>query len=199
MPGEIINPFIANNIELGSGFGRGSDAYDVFNQRTMGTPNWTISADQIFASTVEGEAEYKARHMCYDVDVFLSHNVQGNMTSMITSSGVLTVGNVKVYMPMGSHGVLLKKNLANASIISKIVITRMTIIAGDKIPAQEMEFNNCIICAFQQKNDTIKFEFRFTDFTDSYLPYTQDGQVQGSVSAAIDLKKWVVGDKAAGG
>lgn len=197
MAADIVNPFLTHTFAPGTG--HGNDAFDYYNKSTMGTPNWLISSKGIFESSIEGEAEYKESYMCYDIDVFLAHNIQGNMASSsfgMTSSGVLTHGNVVVYMPMGMHGIALKQRLATAKIIPNIKLMRMAIIDSAKTPVQVMTFNSCVICRFQQKNDTIKFDFRFTDFTDEFLQFKQaDGSPAGSAAVAVDLTKWTVDDK----
>ena len=194
MAADIINPFLTHTFAPGSG--HGNDAFDYYNKSTMGTPNWLISSDGIFESTIEGDAEYKKSYMCYDIDVFLAHNIQGNMSSASfgsTSSGVLTHGNVVVYMPMGMHGITLKQRLATAKVIPTIKLIRMSIIDAGKVPVQVMTFNSCVICRFQQKNDTIKFDFRFTDFTDEFLQFKQkDGSPAGSAAVTVDLTTWMV-------
>ena len=70
---------------------------------------------------------------------------------------------------------------------------RMAIIDTGKVPVQVMTFNSCVICRFQQKNDTIKFDFRFTDFTDEFLQFKQkDGTSAGSAAVNVDMTTWMV-------
>lgn len=193
---STLAPFLPNNFAAGTG--HANDPFDYYNKQTMGTPNWMIFSDGIFESLTEGDADYKKSYMCYDIDVFLAHNIQGNSTAAhydATSSGVLTHGNVVVYMPMGKHSITLKKHLSIATIIKEIRLMRMAIINGDKTPVQLMSFFNCVICKFQQKNDTIKFDFRFTNLSDTFLSFDQKtGEMKGTTGVTIDMTTWQIAD-----
>ena len=166
--------------------------------RSVETPDWIISADDIFSSTIDGDEQYKKSHMCYDVEFMMSHDITADVTSnFISSSGGLRGSCVVVYMPSGPYVMAIKKSLANGAIIKEVDILKMSIIGGDKAPVRHMAFYNCIICNYKECKDIIKFDFRFNKHSDTFSPYDQGGQAVGNQAVTIDWQKWLITDEAA--
>lgn len=166
--------------------------------RSVETPDWIIAADEIFSSTIDGDAQYAKSHMCYDVEFMMSHDISGDITSkFVSASGALRGAFVVVYMPSGPYVTAIKKSLANGAIIKEVDILKMSVIAGDKTPVRHMAFYNCIICNYKECKDVIKFDFRFNKHSDTFSPFDQSGQAIGNQAVTIDWQKWLVTDEAA--
>ncbi len=189
------NPFIRSGMYNLDDTSSAVDAHGTYSQRILSTPDWIIYADQIFASTIDGDSEYAQSHTCFDVEFSLVHNMQGDITSKtFNTSGVLVTSDVTVYLPTGPYAASLKKLLATATLVKEIHLTKMSIIGGDKVPTRQMIFYNCFLTGYKERSDVIKFSFRYTKFSDSSMPYTQDGQSAGNVGVTVDLQKWTVAD-----
>lgn len=188
------NPFIRSGMYNLDESAAVVDTY-AYNKKILSTPDWIIYADQIFSSTIDGDAEYAKSHTCFDVDFSLSHNMQGDITSTsFNTSGVLVTSDVTVYLPTGPYAASLKKFLATSTLIKEIHLTKMSIIGGDKVPTRQLVFFNCFVTGYKERGDVLRFSFRYTKFSDTSTPYKQDGTSAGSVGVTVDLQKWTIAD-----
>jgi hypothetical protein len=148
---------------------------------------WLISADKIFASSIDEYAEYaKFYFLEFSVSRFSLFDGAKSSDSAVCSR------DVKIYMPPSGACAIIQSNLANGKEVSKIITKKVSSLSGKREALEEMEFTKCIIQSFERRDELVTFTFRYTSYSDSYQDFNSDGTKSGKSAVNVDLTTWEV-------
>ena len=155
----------------------------------VSTPEWIISAGEIFSQDI-GESNYQKFSRCLSVETSLNHEIGCNVNGNFASGGHIIAKDTIIIMPVGAYVTTLKNALANTTKIDTIVTIRLGMVNSVIVPLQTITFSTCYITDLRQVNGNLEFHFRFIKFDEEYAVIKQDGTVNGSKTASIDLNQF---------
>lgn len=168
--------FSANNNQKVANVGKEISPFD-----------WYISADQIFASNVEGFENYSK---IFSLEYRISRSAVFDKVKVADSA--VMAEDVKIYMGPGRHCAMIQGRMAKGVVIPKITVKKTQYISEELAVLETKEFSKCVIQSFERKGELVTFAFRYASYSDSYIDYKDDGTKGGNAATQIDFADWKV-------
>ena len=148
------------------------------------TPQYVVVCKDFFSGCIDG--------LDGDAAPCLTVESGGVRHASFDSSGeTSTDGRIKMLDPIitmkyGSWGPLIQESMFQGKHVGMMSVKRYISVQGEKVMIQELNYENCLIKAYQQDAEIITFSFCFVIITDINIKFDCSGQKIGNVAVCFD-------------
>ncbi|GHU16791.1 hypothetical protein FACS189472_02650 [Alphaproteobacteria bacterium] len=149
------------------------------------TPQFLIVCEEFFEHAIDDVSDFEG-YGCDNVAPCLWFDIGSARFITHDSSGVSMDSKVvgtdpTVHMKYGSWGPLIQEQLYSGKNVPAIGIRRLSSINGTKVIVQAIDYEDCMLKTYRQRDDTIEFSFSAETAQDVAIVFDNKGMKRGNL------------------